>query len=270
LSERPELARLRALTPRLGIGEPPAGALPERPPGAPEPAPVPFRLCIVTDGQGDAQRLLATLGAALPVAAPGAVAVQLRERALSGAALYKLAEQLRALTAACGAALIINDRLDVALAVGADGVHLPTHGLPVGAARRALAAVGARLLVSAACHSPPEAQMAVTGGADLITFGPIWPTPSKPAGPLRPGEPRVHPVGVEALGRLTAAVSVPVFALGGIEDEARAAACVHVGARLACIRAVFSAADPAAATRGLLACSERPAAPAGSSPATRR
>ena len=66
--------------------------------------------------------------------------------------------------------------------------------------------------------------MAVTGGADLITFGPVWATPSKPAGPLRPGESRVQPVGLEELGRLTAAVPVPVFALGGIDDEARAAA----------------------------------------------
>lgn len=250
------------MTPRLGIGEPPAGALPERPPGAREPEQVPFRLCIITDGQGDAPRLLAILRAALPAAAPGSVAVQLRERGLAGAALYSLAEQLRALTATHGAALIINDRLDVALAVGADGVHLPTHGLPVGAARRAMAAVGARLLVSAACHSLPEAQMAVTGGADLITFGPVWPTPSKPAGPLRPGESPVQPVGVEALGRLIAAVTVPVFALGGIDDPARAAACVQAGARLACIRAVLSAADPAAATRALLACTGRPAAAA--------
>lgn len=264
MSERSELARLRVLTPRLSIGEPPAGARPERPPGARERERVPFRLCIITDGQGDAPRLLAILGAALPAAAPGAVAVQLRERALSGTALYTLAEQLRALTAACGAALLINDRLDVALAAGADGVHLPTHGLPVGAARRAMVAVGARLLVSAACHSLPEAQMAVTGGADLITFGPVWPTPSKPAGPLRPGQSRVHPVGVEELGRLTAAVPVPVFALGGIDDQARAAACGQVGARLACIRAVLSAADPAAAIRALLAGTERSADSAGS------
>ncbi|HRI52805.1 MAG TPA: thiamine phosphate synthase, partial [Pseudomonadota bacterium] len=62
----------------------------------------------------------------------------------------------------------------------------------------------------------------------------------------------VHPVGVAALGRLTAAVPVPVFALGGIDDEARAAACGRVGARLACIRAVLGAADPAAAVRTLL------------------
>jgi thiamine-phosphate pyrophosphorylase len=253
LSERPDLGRLRPLTPRLSIGPAPA-------PAPREPGRVRFRLCLITDGQGDARRLLEILGAALPAGPPGALAVQLRERTLPGAALYALAEQLRALTAACGAALLINDRLDVALAVGADGVHLPTHGLPVGAARRAVAAVGAPLLLSAACHSLPEAQMAVTAGADLITYGPIWPTPSKPAGPLPPDAERLHPVGVEALRALTAAVAVPVFALGGIEDEARAAACVDAGARLAGIRVVLGAADPAAATRALLACTDRRAA----------
>jgi len=214
---------------------------------------VPFRLCVITDGQGDGPRLLELLAAALAAAPVGALAVQLRERTLSGAALYALAVRLRELTTAHGAALLINDRLDVALAVGADGVHLPTHGLLPAAARHASAVAGIPLLVSAACHDLGEAEQAVAGGADLITFGPIWPTPSKPAGPLRPGQVRVSPVGVSGLAQVTARLPVPVFALGGIDDAARAAECLHVGARLACIRAVLAAADPAAATRALLA-----------------
>lgn len=241
------------MEPRLGIGQPAVAT--ERPTPPAERARsgrVSFRLCIITDGQGDSERLLSLLTRALAEAPPGAVAVQLRERALSGSALFALSERLRGLTAAAGAALLINDRLDVALAVGADGVHLPSHGLPVQSARRALEAARSRLLMSAACHSLPEAQMAVASGAELVTFGPIWPTPSKPEGPLLPGQGRVQPAGVAALSQVVAALPVPVFALGGIDDEARAAACVAAGARVACIRLVLSASDPAAVVRGLL------------------
>lgn len=250
MSELPEGPRARRIVPRLAIGQPAAA----QEPLAPSPAgasPVSFRLCVITDDQGDAERLLAILAAALAEAPPGAVAVQLRERSLSVAALYALAERARRLTAAAGAALLINDRLDVALAVGADGVHLPSHGLPVQSARRALTAAAARLLVSAACHSLPEAQMAVGGGADLVTFGPIWPTPSKPAGPLGPGQGRVQPVELETLAQATAAVPVPVFALGGVDDEERAAACAAVGARVACIRLVLQADAPGRTIRRL-------------------
>lgn len=241
------------MEPRLAIGQPAPGREPPAPPlSRAQPGRVSFRLWLITDGQGDSGRLVSLLGQALAEVPSGAVAVQLRERGLSGSALYALSERLRALTAAAGTALFINDRLDVALAVGADGVHLPSHGLPVQSARRALAAAGSRLLLSAACHSLPEAQMAVAGGAELVTFGPIWATPSKPEGPLLPGQTRVQPAGVAVLAQVAAALPVPVFALGGIDDETRAAQCVAAGARVACIRLVLSASDPAAALRGLL------------------
>ena len=202
-------------------------------------------------------RLLALLTAALTAAPPGALAIQLRERSLSGAALYSLADRLRALTTKYAAALLINDRLDVALAVGADGVHLPTHGLPPPAARHAAERAGAHLLVSVACHSPAAAQKAAADGADLITFGPVWPTPSKPDIPLPPGQLRVHPVGIPALAALTAVLPIPVFALGGIDHPTRATECAHAGARIACIRAVLGAPDPATATRALLTALQR-------------
>lgn len=240
------------MEPRLAIGQPAVATEPAPPEPRARSSRVSFRLCIITDGQGDSERLSSLLARALAEVPPGAVAVQLRERALSGSALFALGERLRGLTAAAGAALLINDRLDVALAVGADGVHLPSPGLPVQSARRALEATGSRLLISAASHSLPEAQMAVASGAELVTFGPIWPTPSKPDGPLLPGQERVQPAGVAALAQVAAALPVPVFALGGIDDEGRAAACVAAGARLACIRLVLSASDPAAVLRGLL------------------
>ncbi|MFT3754952.1 MAG: thiamine phosphate synthase [Pseudoxanthomonas sp.] len=238
---RPEL---NAPAPRQGTA--PAARLPVR-----------FQLCVISDGRGDAARLLTTLEAALRAAPPGAVAVQLRERTLSGAALLALAERLRVLTTRYGAALLINDRLDIALLVGADGVHLPGHGLPPQAARFTATTAGARLLVSVACHSLDEAHRAVADGADLITFGPIWPTPSKPEVALASGQLRVHPVGVPTLAQVTAAMPVPVFALGGVDDAARAAQCALVGARVAGIRAVLSAPDPAAAVHSLLAALQR-------------
>ncbi len=224
----------------------------------PEPRrPVGFRLCVITDGLGDGPRLLSTVESALRHAPAGAVAVQLRERTLSGAALYTLAQQLRTLTTQYGAALLINDRLDIALLVGADGVHLPAHGLPPRVARRTSQRAGAELLLSVACHSPDDAHDAVASGADLITFGPVWPTPSKPDVPLPPGQLRVYPVGVPTLAQVTAVTPIPVFALGGVDDAARAAQCAQAGARVACIRAVLSAPDPAAATHSLLTALKR-------------
>ncbi len=223
----------------------PCAVTPALPPGR-----VRFQLCVITDGVGDGPRLLTRVEAALRGAPEGALAIQLRERTLPGAALYELAARLRTLTTKYAAALLINDRLDVALAVGADGVHLPAHGLPPAAARRIIP--DAAFLVSVACHSLAEAQQAAAHGADLITLGPIWPTPSKPDIPLLPGQVRVQPTGVPALAQVAAALAIPVFALGGVDDVHRATECAQAGARIACIRAVLSAADPAAAVRSLL------------------
>jgi thiamine-phosphate pyrophosphorylase len=160
----------------------------------------------------------------------------LRAKMLDGAALYGAATELVAVTRARGAKLIVNDRADVALAVGAEGVHLPARGMPVKQARRWL---GQRLIVGASTHSREEAEMAWRGGADYVAFGPVWPTAGK--GPA---------VGVEALAALVRAAPVPVFALGGVDAE-RARACVAVGARVACIGAVLGRADAAAGARAL-------------------
>ncbi|MFO0579549.1 MAG: thiamine phosphate synthase [Polyangia bacterium] len=239
---------MRTITPRL-LGEA----------AEPKPPRLAARLMLITDGVSEpagapgAPPLLQRIEAALAAAPPGAVVLQLRnkDKALGGRDLLRLAERLRERTASHGALLLVNDRLDVARIVGADGVHLPSSGLPVGAARRV---AGEALLISAATHSLSEARMAALGGADLVTFGPIWPTPSKPLLPkqsLKQGG--VTPRGPEALGETVHAVPVPVFALGGIDGPARAAACAAVGARVACLRAGLSDADCGAAVRGLLA-----------------
>jgi thiamine-phosphate pyrophosphorylase len=243
---------MRTITPRL-LGE---AAEPE-----PKPSRLSARLMLITDGVSEphggpgAAPLFARIEAALAAAPPGAVVLQLRNKGLGGRELWRLAERLRELTARKGALLLVNDRLDVARIVGADGVHLPSSGLPVGAARRV---AGEALLISAATHSLSEARMAALGGADLVTYGPIWPTPSKPelpAAALAPGQGVVRPRGLAALGETVRAVPVPVFALGGVDGPERAAACAAVGARVACLRAGLSgpdAADCEAAARALL------------------
>lgn len=236
---------MRTITPRL-LGEA----------AEPQPPRLGARLMLITDGVSEpagvtgAPPLLVRIEAALAAAPPGAVVLQLRnkDKALGGRELLRLAGRLRELTAQNGAALLINDRLDVARIVGADGVHLPSSGLPVGAARRV---AGEALLISAATHSLSEARMAALGGADLVTYGPIWPTPSKPA--LEAGQGGVTPRGPAALGEAVRAVPVPVFALGGVDGPERVAACAAVGARIACLRAGLSDADCGAAVRGLLA-----------------
>ena len=190
-----------------------------------------FRLYLITD-----RRLVA--GGDLPAAVEralggGAWAVQLREKDLPARQLYDLARELRAITFRYGAKLLINDRVDVALAAGADGVHLGGASIPPGEARRLL---GPKALIGCSTHSAEEAAEAEAGGADFVTFGPVYATPSKAAhGP---------PVGVEALRHACAAARVPVFALGGVGPR-NAGEVVAAGAYgVAAISAVFAAEDP--------------------------
>ncbi|HEY6099581.1 MAG TPA: thiamine phosphate synthase [Anaeromyxobacter sp.] len=179
--------------------------------------------------------------AALAGIAPGRVAVHLREKDLGGRDLLALARRLAAVCHARGQLLLVNDRADVALAAGADGVHLPSAGIPPADARRLL---GPQALVGTSCHSEAEVVRARDGGASYATFGPIHETPSKlPFGP---------PVGVASL-RAAARLGLPLVALGGM-DAARAPEAVAAGASgVAVIRAWLEGPDPAGAVRALLA-----------------
>lgn len=229
------------------------------PPPVRSPRPFLARVLLITDGQSlpedasvaqrvspsdEHQRLEATLSAVLSAVPPGTLAVQLRNRQLSTQALHDRAVVLRALTSRHGAPLLINDRLDVALAVDADGVHLPGRGLPPHIVRRF---VGSRLQICAAAHGVTEARLLAQAGADAVTLSPIWPTPSKPT---RPSEPDgVRPLGLDVLALAVRSLPVPVFALGGIDTVDRVAACSVVGARAACLRALLPAAYESAAAR---------------------
>lgn len=136
----------------------------------------------------------------------GVKAIQLREKDLPIRELLSLAQELREITKEFNAELFINDRVDVAIAVEADGVHLGHQSMPISAVRRI---VRHDMLIGVSTHTIYEAQDAEAGGADFITFGPIFPTPSK----MHYGD----PVGIEMLQRVKQYVNIPVFALGGIK-----------------------------------------------------
>ena len=138
----------------------------------------------------------------------GVKAVQLREKDLATRELLDMACRFRDLTRRYGASLFINDRIDIALGVDADGVHLGNAGVPVHAAKRM---AHDRLIIGCSTHSLKEAVCAEEEGADFITFGPVFKTPSK----LQYGE----PVGLEALCEVTKKVSLPVYGLGGIKTD---------------------------------------------------
>ncbi|MBM4135220.1 MAG: thiamine phosphate synthase [Nitrospira sp.] len=136
----------------------------------------------------------------------GVKAIQLREKDLQTRELLDMAYWMKELTGEYGAQLFINDRVDVALAVEADGVHLGQNGIPAHAVRNIS---GDRLLIGVSTHSINEAMQAEKDGADFITLGPIYQTPSK----LKYGK----PIGIDTLREVKSKVAIPVLAIGGIK-----------------------------------------------------
>lgn len=194
----------------------------------------PFDLLLVTDRkQVPHGSLLDVVEDAL---AGGVDAVQLREKDLPTLELYELAAKLRDLTTRYRAKLLINDRIDVALAVQADGVHLPADSFDP---RDARALLRAGAIVGVSTHALADAEAAAQAGADYVVLGPIYDTPSK----QRYGS----PIGVAALAEVVTRVNVPVIAIGGI-TAARIRELRHCGAAgVAMISAILAAADARAA-----------------------
>lgn len=169
----------------------------------------------------------------------GARVIQLREKEYSQRRFYETALLFREITARAGILFIVNDRLDVALAVGADGVHLGQEDLPLAAAR----SLAPELLIGVSTHCRAEALAAAAGGADYINIGPIFPTRTK--------EGVENFLGPEAIPEISAGLSVPFTVMGGINGTNIDQVLAKGAGRVAVVTAVTQAPDMAAAVTAL-------------------
>ena len=217
-------------------------------------------LCYVTDRHSlrianPTDSLPALIQKIEEVVAAGIDWVQIREKDLPARELASLTRQALRIAAKYSVnrsspiRVLVNDRLDVAIAERADGVHLGEKSLPVGETRTLIKSavlkqtIGESFMIGASCHSIEAAKSAERDGADYIFFGPIFATPSKERfGP---------PQGVERLAQICHAINVPVLAIGGITLE-NANSCIAAGATgIAAIRLFQNATDPAGSMRPL-------------------
>lgn len=199
-----------------------------------------WHVCVICDRLlGRGRTLLEQTEAAL---AGGADVIQLRDKTASGRELFELGRSMLALTRAAGAAFVVNDRVDLALALGADGIHVGQHDLPADTVRAMIASSGMVLGVSA--RSLHEAERAMHDGADYLGLGPVFDaTASK--------HDAAPPIGLDGLARVRAAFDLPVLAIGGI-DHGNAESVVRAGADgVAVISCVVGADDIARAVREL-------------------
>ncbi|MEI6757413.1 MAG: thiamine phosphate synthase [Chlorobium sp.] len=175
------------------------------------------RLLLVSSGEEDpdnGSRLLAQLKL---LSGLNACMVQIREKQLTALQLFVLAQKAREIKLPEGTLLLMNERTDIALACGLDGVHLPENAPPLDKLRL----IGPQLLFGCSVHSVESARIAEESGADYLLFGPVFDTPSK----RKYGAPQ----GLEKLGELCRKTTLPVFAIGGITPM-NALTCLDEGA----------------------------------------
>ncbi len=197
----------------------------------------PTRVFVVTDVGSVPEADLAARLRAVPVGSGWRVVVQLRDRGLPPPERAALAGRLRGLTRELGSMLLVNGDLELAIAVGADGVHLPgAMGSQVEAARVAFAERRLAAFVSVACHSADQVVSACASGADAALLSPIFASPGK-GSPLGLGALRVARARLESAYRPPGTAELALVALGGI-DASNARACLAAGADgVAAIRA---------------------------------
>ena len=188
-----------------------------------------FKLYLITDRKVTKMPLPDAVRLALK---GGVRAIQVREKDLPVRELLAIAQELRRITRESNAKLFINDRVDVAVVVEADGVQLGYQSMPPEAVRKI---VGEKMLIGVSTHSLAEAVNAEEDGADFITLGPIFVTPSK----LQYGE----PLGVEAIRIIKKHLRIPVFGLGGIRNTNIAQVMQADADGIAMISAIFAADD---------------------------
>ena len=170
----------------------------------------------------------------------GVTAVQLREKALPSDEFEKIAFEIKKVVEPLGVPLIINDNIDVALAVGADGVHVGQDDMPIERARKI---VGRGMIIGVSVSTVKEAIAARDGGADYLGVGPIWPTPTKTDTP--------EAIGLEGIRAIRAAVDIPLVGIGGIKAK-NARSVVDAGCDgIAVVSAIMAAKDPRAAAMEL-------------------
>jgi thiamine-phosphate pyrophosphorylase len=175
----------------------------------------------------------------------GAPVIQVRVKGTTDRERYELTEPIAGLCATAGAACIVNDRADIALALGAEGVHLGAEDLPVRAAR---AAAGAAFVVGGTARDAATARRLQDEGATYLGVGPVYVTATKGGLP--------DPIGLDGLQAVADAVDIPVIAIAGITAE-RVPAVLAAGAHgVAVVGAVAAAADPRHATAALVAALE--------------
>ncbi|WP_066415804.1 thiamine phosphate synthase [Halorubrum aethiopicum] len=199
-----------------------------------------WRTYLVTGAEHSAGRETPTIVA--DALAGGIDVVQLREKGTDARSRYHLGRRLRELTANADVPLIVNDRVDLAAAVDADGVHLGQSDLPVEVARERL---GSDAIVGVSASTVAEATAAVDAGADYLGVGAVYGTDSKDVSGDRDG------IGTERIAAVADAVDVPAVGIGGI-DAGNAASVVEAGAAgVAVVSAITAAEDPQAATESL-------------------
>jgi thiamine-phosphate pyrophosphorylase len=169
----------------------------------------------------------------------GSKIIQLREKEYQKKDLYHLALKFREMTARAGVLLIINDHVDIALGVEADGVHLGQDDLPLRVARQ----LAPELLIGASTHSLEQALQAEKNGADYINIGPIFSTKTK--------EGVESSLGPEAIARISPHIEVPFTVMGGINEENLDLVLANGAQRVAMVTAITRAADIAAKIRAL-------------------
>ncbi|MFB9235634.1 thiamine phosphate synthase [Plantactinospora siamensis] len=195
------------------------------------------RLHVLTDARAGRD----ALGVATRAVEAGAPVIQLRVKGRTDRELYDLGTRLMAICARHGTVCVVNDRPDLALAIGAHGTHLGADDLPVAAVRRL---VGPGHLIGGTAREPGRAARLVAEGVDYLGVGPAYGTSTKAGLPT--------PIGPAGVGAVARAVDVPVIAIGGITAD-RVRPVLAAGAYgVAVVGAVSDAADPAAATGSLL------------------
>lgn len=182
-------------------------------------------------------------GRALPdiirqAVAGGASVVQLRDKHASSREMYALGRELLTITRVAGVPLIVNDRVDIALAINADGVHVGQDDLPAAIVREI---IGTQRLLGVSAETVEQAQAAAAAGADYLGVGTVYPTGTKPDANA--------PIGVAGVAQIVQATNLPCVAIGGI-TAANTAPLLAVGVQgVAVVSAIIAADDPAAAAR---------------------